>query len=270
MTTRAELHGLRVLVTRPAGQAELLCKLIDAAGGEAFCLPAIDILDPVDSYHLESVVVALANYDLAVFISSNAITRGLDFITAHGEWPANVSIATVGPRSAEALTPYGLTADLVPEQRFSSTALLALDELQDMSGKRVVIFRGNGGREYLHDTLVERGAEVDYVEVYRRACPVVDPEEIMPYWQPGVLDIITITSNEILQNLFDMAGIEAQPLLRKLPLVVVGERQAALAKQLGFSHEPLLAEHASDVAILAALKKYYLAQRRKGAEKISP
>jgi len=254
MTARGELHGLRVLVTRPAGQAERLCKLIDAAGGEAFCLPAIDILDPVDSYHLESVVAALASYDLAVFISVNAVTRGLDLITRHGEWPVNVRVATVGARSAEALTPYGLEADLVPAHRFSSEALLALDELQDMRRKRVVIFRGNGGRELLHDTLVERGAEVDYAEVYRRACPVVDPREIMPYWQPGALDIITITSNETLQNLFDMAGVEAQPLMCKIPLLVVGERQVALAGQLGFTNKPLVAEHASDLAILEALK----------------
>ena len=262
MSAHAELHGLRVLVTRPAGQAERLCKLIDAAGGEAFCLPAIDILDPVDSYHLERVVASLANYDLAVFISVNAVTRGLDVISAHGEWPANVRIATVGVRSAEALTPYGLSAELVPGQRFSSEGLLALDELQDLRGQRVVIFRGNGGREYLHDTLVERGAEVDYVEVYRRACPVVDPQEILPYWQPGVLDIITITSNETLQNLFDMAGIEGQPLLQEIPLLVVSERQAQLAKQLGFTQEPVYAEHASDEAIVQALKDYNLALRR--------
>lgn len=253
MNAPGELRGLRVLVTRPAGQAERLCRMIDAAGGEAFCLPAIDILEPVDSYHLESVVAALANYDLAVFISANAVTRGLDYITEHGEWPTHVRIATVGVSSAEALVPYGLAADLVPEHNFSSEGLLALDDLQDMHGKRVVIFRGNGGRDYLRDALVERGAEVDYVEVYRRACPLVDPQEIMPYWQPGALDIITITSNETLQNLFDMAGVEGQPQLREIPLLVVGERQAALAQQLGFIRQPLLAEHASDAAIVAAL-----------------
>lgn len=266
MTASGELHGLRVLVTRPAGQAERLCRLINAAGGEAFCLPAIDILDPVDSYHLESVVAALANYDLAVFISVNAVTRGLDFITAHGEWPAHVRIATVGVRTAVALEPYGLTADLVPEHNFSSEGLLALDELQDMRARRVVIFRGNGGREVLRDTLVERGAEVDYVEVYRRACPLVDPQEIMPYWQPGILDVITSTSNETLQNLFDMAGVEGQPRLREIPLLVVGERQAVLAQQLGFARQPILAEHASDEAIVAALNEYNLTHRRHGAE----
>ena len=266
MSASGELCGLRVLVTRPAGQAERLCRLIDAAGGEAFCLPAIDILDPVDGYHLESVVASLANYDLAVFISVNAVNRGLDFITAHGEWPAQVRIATVGVRTAVALEPYGLTADLVPEHDFSSEGLLALDELQDMRARRVVIFRGNGGREVLRDTLVERGAEVDYVEVYRRACPLVDPQEIMPYWQPGILDVITITSNETLQNLFDMAGVEGQPRLREIPLLVVGERQAVLAQQLGFARQPILAEHASDEAIVAALNEYNLTHRRHGAE----
>jgi len=266
MKAGGKLQGLRVLVTRPAGQAERLCKLIDAAGGEAFCLPAIDILDPVDSYHLETVVSALATYDLAIFISVNAVTRGMDAITAHGDWPASVRIATVGASSAGALTPYGLTADLVPEHYFSSEGLLALDELQDLRGKRVVILRGNGGREFLHDTLIERGAEVEYVEVYRRACPVVDPAEILPYWQPGTLDIITITSNETLQNLFDMAGLEAQPLLREIALLVVGERQAALAKRLEFTRQPLLAEHASDEAIVTALEKHCLAQRYKDAK----
>jgi uroporphyrinogen-III synthase len=265
MTANGKLHGLRVLVTRPAGQAGRLCKLIAAAGGEAFCLPAINILDPVDSDHLENVVAQLTNYNLAVFISVNAVTRGLDFITAHGTWPVNVRIATIGVRSAEALTPYGLTADLVPEHRFSSEGLLALDELQDMRGQRVVIFRGNGGRKTLHDALTERGAEVDYVEAYRRACPVVDPEEILPYWQPGALDVITITSNETLQNLFDMAGVEGQPLLREIPLLVVGERQAALAQKLGFARQALCAEHASDEAIVAALQEYKFARRRKDA-----
>jgi uroporphyrinogen-III synthase len=266
MPMRGELQGLRVLVTRPADQARRLCKAIDAGGGEAYCLPAIEIRDPVDSYHLEAVVDALATYDLGIFISVNAVTRGLDYIMDRGDWPANVSIATVGASSAEALAAYGLTADLVPEHVFNSEALLELDELQDMSGQRVVIFRGNGGRELLRDTLLARGAEVDYVEVYRRVCPLVDARDILHYWQPGTLDIITITSNEALQNLFDMAGVQGQPLLRKLPLLVASTRQAALAKQLGFMQQPLVAEHASDEAIVAALKDHNRARSRSGTK----
>ena len=141
----------------------------------------------------------------------------------------------------------------MPEDQFNSEALLALDELQDLSGQRVVIFRGNGGREYLHDSLLARGAEVDYVEVYRRACPVVDDDELLAGTiDQGYLAAVTVTSNETLQNLFDMAGAAGQPLLRELPLIVVGERQVALARQLGFSKQPLLAANASAEAIVAA------------------
>jgi uroporphyrinogen-III synthase len=255
MATQGALHGLRVLVTRPAGQADRLCALIEMAGGEAVCLPAIEILDPVDVSCLETVVDALASYDLAVFISVNAVTRGMAFISLRRKWPHGVKVATVGARSAVALARYGLTVDLVPSHHFNSEALLALDALQDMTGKRVVIFRGNGGRERLRDTLVARGAEVDYAEVYRRACPVVDQQSIAPYWQPGVLDAITITSNETLQNLFDMAGMEGQRRLVERPLVVVSQRQVVLADRLGFKCRPLVAENASDEAIVTALKK---------------
>jgi uroporphyrinogen-III synthase len=260
MTPEATLQGLRVLVTRPAGQAEHLCRLIEAAGGTAVRLPAIEILDPVDMTRLEAVTASLSSYDLAVFVSVNAVRKGLDFIMARGAWPEHVKIASVGARSAQALEAYGLAVDLVPQHQFNSEALLALDELQDMSGQRVVIFRGNGGREHLFETLTARGAAVEYAEAYRRACPVVDAHSILHHWQPGALDVITITSNETLQNLFDMAGAAGRPLLRRIPLVVVSQRQALLAERLGFSQAARVADNAGDAAMVAALQRFRTAQ----------
>lgn len=245
----------RILVTRPAGQATRLCSLLEAAGYEAIPLPAIEILQPADNYRLEAVTDTLEEYDLAVFVSVNAVKTGLEFILNHRDWPGNTRIATVGARSAEALLPYGLSVDLVPEHQYNSEALLALDELQDMSGQCVVIFRGNGGREVLRDTLVARGADVDYVEVYQRACPAVDAQRMQTLLQPDYLDCITITSNEALQNLFAMAGPAGQPLLLQIPLVVIGPRQATLARQLGFVHEPVVAANATDEAIVAAIQQ---------------
>ena len=242
----------RLLVTRPAAQAAHLCSLLEADGFEAIRLPAIEILDPLNLYELETVSDELDSVDLAVFVSANAVQKGVEFILDRRDWPEHTAIATVGARSAEALLPYGLSTDHVPEHQFNSEALLALDELQDMSGQRVVIFRGNGGREYLRDTLLERGAEVDYVEVYRRACPVADEAALLALLQPGYLAAITITSNETLQNLYDMAGAAGQPLLCELPLIVVSERQAALAGQLGFTRQPSLAANASAETIVAA------------------
>ena len=224
-------------------------------------LPAIEIRGPADPRPLDAVVAVLDSYDLAVFISVNAVNRGLDFILSRRAWPAGAWIATVGVSSAAAVAQHGLKVDLVPEHSFNSEALLALDELQDMTGKRIVIFRGNGGRELLRDTLASRGASVDYVTVYQRVCPEVAAETMQQLLQPGFLACITITSNETLQNLYTMAGPRGQPLLRDIPLVVVGERQAALAARLGFTQLPVIAGNAGDAALLAAVTENFLSGR---------
>ena len=243
----------RVLVTRPVGQAERLCNLLDAAGYEAIPLPAMEIIAPLDTSRIETVMDELDSYDMAVFVSVNAVNMGLELILNERDWPEHTLIATVGTRSAEALLKYGLSADFVPEHQFNSEALLALDDLQDMSGQRVAVFRGNGGREYLRDTLVERGAEVDYAEVYRRVCPVADVKSMLKLLQPGFLTCITANSNETLQNLFDMAGPDGRALLLDQRLVVAGQRQQLLAQQLGFTQVPFVALNASDEAMVAAI-----------------
>ena len=111
MTIALPLEGLRVLVTRPADQAGSLCRLITEAGGEALRLPTLEIRDPDprDAARLLAVIEELESYDLAVFISVNAVTRGMEFIQARRTWPATVKIATVGASSARVLARYGLT-----------------------------------------------------------------------------------------------------------------------------------------------------------------
>ncbi len=243
-----------VLVTRPAGQADGLCRLIEASGARAIHLPTIEILPPLDASALTAVIGELESFHLAVFVSINAVTHGLATILAAREWPRGVQLATVGPASQAAVEALGLRVDLLPESVYSSEGLLDLDALQTMQGKRVVIFRGNGGRNTLHDTLQARGAEVQYVEVYRRVCPR-DTGRLQRLLEEDALDVITATSNEALQNLFDMAGPATQPQLRQLPLVIPGQRQAALAARLGFLQGAVVAGHASDEAMAEGIRQ---------------
>ncbi len=258
----------RVLVTRPAGQADRLCSMIEAAGGEAVRLPAIEIHPPEDIQQLESMVAELDTFHLAVFVSANAVHRGMEFILERRQWPAGVKLAAVGPTSTSAIEHYGLSVDYVPKHEFSSEGLLAIDSLQDMHGKRVIIFRGNGGRSKLYDSLTARGAEVVYAEVYRRTCPVIDFQTMLDLLQQENLDVIIIASNETLQNLCHMAGPQGRRILREKLLVVPGQRQLVLAEQLGFTKTPVVAGNASDEAFLEALKniisrKDAKAQRKK-------
>jgi len=245
----------RVLVTRPEGQAGRLCSLIEAAGGVALRLPALEIHELEDTSQLESLVDILETFQLAVFVSVNAVQMGLPFILERRPWPAGVQLAAVGPTSTRAIEYHGLSVDHVPEQEFSSEGLLALDALQEMQGKRVVIFRGKGGRSKLYDSLTARGAEVEYAEVYQRSCPVIEFEKVLDLLSHGNLDVITVASNESLQNLCHMAGPQGLPILREKLLLVPGQRQIELAEKLGFTKTPIVADNASDEAFMEALKK---------------
>jgi len=254
--SRGTLEGLTVLVTRPVHQAENLCRLIQARGGIPRRLPALEILDPEDSDTPDTLIEQMDQFDIAIFISVNAVRKAMERILSSRDFPRDLQIATVGARSAEELAGFGYSVSIRPEHTFNSEALLAVDKLQQVAGKKVVIFRGNGGREHLRKTLEARGAKVYYAEVYRRVRPDVVPAELMSLWESGTLDIITATSNEILQNLFDMAGAQGQPLLCGIPLVVVSHRAAELAIRLGFRLPVQVAANASDEAVTMALEDW--------------
>ncbi len=251
MASRPDLNGLGVLITRPAHQAGHLADLVAAAGGRPIRFPALAIRDLSASPAVQSQLALLADYHLAIFISPNAVRYGLSAIHRHGGLPAGLRLATVGKGSANALEQaLGNAPDIVPTDNYDSEALLALPALQTVTGQRILILRGEGGRELLAETLRQRGATVDYLEVYRRECP--DTSESEPDWLDKA-DIITITSSEALHNLLSLTAEARRSELLAKPLIVVSERTAALAKQLGFRHPALVASRAGDEAMLQAL-----------------
>jgi uroporphyrinogen-III synthase len=248
------LAGRCIVVTRPAHQAQRLTELIEAQGGTVLLFPVLEILDPQDRGPLLSSIDRLETFDLAVFISPNAVHKAMNLIMARrGGLPLGLKLATVGRGSARELERYGRRADIYPTRKFNSEALLATAELQDMTGKRVVIFRGEGGRELLGNTLRERGADVEYAEAYRRRVPNADVNALMRRWVRGEIDIITVTSNDSLRNLFDLVGKIGQQWLRHTPLAVYSDRTVSLAQELGFKTTPVVAAEASDEALVQAL-----------------
>ena len=250
-----DLRGCTVVVTRPEHQAGNLCRLIQAAGGQVILFPVLAIAAPQDPQAVLAVLQRLAQFDLAVFISPNAVDYGLRYAAEVGGLPTHLQIAAVGAGTARALQAAGHPPTLVPEHDFNSEALLALAALQQMTGKTVVIFRGEGGREHLADTLRSRGAQVEYVQVYRREKPPVDSAVLIEAWARHGISSIVVTSNESLQNLFDLVGSEGQAYLRDTQLVLVSQRAVELAHRLGVRRAPLVAERAGDDAIVAALAK---------------
>lgn len=246
MLTPCALEGLGVLVTRPANQAEGLCRLIESAGGRPLRFPALEILGPA---HPEQAKALLARpCDWLLFVSANAVEFALQLFRG---LPTGARVGAVGQATASALAAAGHPVDLVPEGSFDSEALLASEAMNRVAGQRILIVRGEGGRALLGDTLAERGATVAYAEVYRRTCPDIDPAPLLARWDRDVQSVVA-TSGEILDNLLAMLGDAGRERLLRTPLVVVSPRVAEQAAQLGFSRIAVAAR-AQDEAIVAAL-----------------
>lgn len=254
----APLTGVGVLVTRPAHQAEPLCRLIEAGGGRAIRFPVLEILDPADRGPLLALIDRLDTFDLAIFISPNAVTKTLNLLLGRRALPAGLRIAAIGRGSARELERAGVRADIVPPRPFNTEALLATPQMQAaaVTGRHVVIFRGDGGRELLGDELSRRGAQVEYAEAYRRGRPDADVGRLLRHWARGELQIVTVTSGEGLRNLFELVGKLGRQWLRRTPLAVVGERTAALARELGCREAVIVAAEASDEALVAAVAEW--------------
>jgi len=253
MSGTGSLNGVRVLVTRPAAQAEVLCRMIEARGGVALRLPALEIIGPTNPDDLRRAVSGLDRYDWAVFVSTNAVDGALSALHGDRLLPPGLKLATVGRRTAESLERRGYRVDACPAEDFTSEGLLAHPAMQAVAGMRFAIFRGNGGRDELARTLARRGAHCDYVEAYRRARPVADVHRIRELAIDAGIDVILANSAESLENIWTMLDGDRNAWLASAQLVIPNARLAPIAARLGFVKPPRVADNATDQAMVDAL-----------------
>jgi uroporphyrinogen-III synthase len=227
--------------------------MIEKSGGMAVRFPVIEILPGHDQPLIRQMISRLDQFDIAIFISSNAVRFTMGLLHEQSNRPPGLHIAAIGRATAAALEQSGWGADLVPETTFNSEALLAMPQLQDVTGRNIIIFRGEGGRELLGDTLVKRGAQVEYANVYRRALPELVIKEVLQPWMQAVNSAVIVTSQEGLDNLVTLLDAEAQKHLRQTPMIVISERMLDKTRQHGIQAPVMIAKQASDEAILEAL-----------------
>jgi uroporphyrinogen-III synthase len=248
------LAGLNIVVTRPRPQAAGLAGRIEAAGGKPLLFPLLEIEPVSDVQALREQLSHLEETDLAIFISPNAVRYGvaaIQSLCARGgvekALPATVQIAAVGQGSAKALHELGIENVLAPTERFDSEGLLALGEMNEVAGKRVMILRGDGGRELLGDTLRARGANVAYVTCYLRSKPDLHVAELLA----AAPDAVTVTSSEALNYLWEVIEEAGRARLAAIPLFVPHDRIAHAARRLGWQH--VTATESGDDGLLSGL-----------------
>jgi len=247
----APLAGKRIVITRPAGQSEQLARLLREAGGEPLVVPAIEIRPLEDPAPFHALARRLADFDLAIFVSRNAVRSAFGMLSGR-PWPPRLKVATVGQGSREELQRLGFADVVAPAAQSDSEALLALPALADVKGRHIVIFRGDGGRQLLGDELGKRGASVEYATCYRRVRP--SGAGLAALWARGV-DAVAFSSAEGLANFIEMLGEGAVAKLASAALFVPHERVAREAGRRGLQRTVIAGPRDAEVA--AALVAYF-------------
>ncbi|MGH8278050.1 MAG: uroporphyrinogen-III synthase [Gammaproteobacteria bacterium] len=261
MAAPRPLRDTGIVITRPVHQGEALKARLETKGASVLHFPTIEILPVVRNAELENTFGELARYDYATFTSPNAADYAADYLD-FGALPPKLKIAAIGPGTARALAAHGRKPDILPRDGASSEALLKLKALNAVDGKRVLIVRGQGGRELLAETLEERGAEVDYAEVYRRAVPRADRSELAQWFRENRVDVIVVTGRESLLNLDHMLSPLLSPNLHASQLLVSSPRVLKVASAMGIRRRPVVAADASDRALVLALVDWWTKQGR--------
>ncbi len=249
---KSDVKTINILVTRPEHQAEQLCRLIERQGWQAIRFPTLEIVAVENSAIIEQ-LENLGRYQWLIFISANAVNFALKANNGKIENFKEIPIAAVGKATEIALITAGLSVDLIPETHFSTEGLLATAEMNRVKGQDLLIIRGQGGREALANCLRERGAKVEYMEVYVREKPVYNDLAALDLIKCGKLQLITITSGDALKNLLAMINKKVHEDLFLVPLVVISNRIKKLANTLGFKHIAVT-KKPSDDAIIEAMR----------------
>jgi uroporphyrinogen-III synthase len=253
MKQASPLSDKTILITRPVGREKHLRHLIEKAGGNVIHYPVFSI-QPPPALEIEQLIHLrdqLHGFTMAVFISPTAVEQSQIYFPV---LPEHFTIVSIGSKTTKALQQHDFHVDIeAPEH--NSESLLQTTEFQmpSIQGQRILIFRGTGGRDLLAETLARRGAQIRYVETYRREIP---PHPPLTEQQVSSIDAITISSNEGLDNLVTL--MEDPTLLIDTPLIVPSPRTVTLARQHGFRCI-IAAENATDEAMLSALTEHFSA-----------
>lgn len=234
---------LSILITRPKADGLKLQHMLQADGIAALCQPLIDIKP---GRQLTQLSQQLNQADIVIAVSKHAVLHAAHQLGQ--QWPKAARYIAVG-HATQKVWQQQLSANITAPAEHSSEGLLALPQLEHVAGKRIVILRGQSGRELLAQQLCQRGATVSYCECYQRQLITLNSSQLVPYWQQQNIAFLVVTSGEQLSHLISLCQNDYLPWLYSTWLITVSERIAAQARNAGFSKISI-----SDGASNAALK----------------
>ena len=237
------------LILRPQPAADELAALLRRQGHTPVVCP---LLSYRPGNELAALIDRLSQADMVIAISVAAVQYASEQLAKQlARWPQHCIYLTVGATTAAQWQQQGLKVISPTDAR--SEGLLALPELQSATGKNVLILRGNGGRELLADVLSELGAQVSYVECYRRHYLHTDGTPLLQEWQAAGVDSVIISSSKLFRQLIRLLPETASDWLSSQHWFVPSQRTADEIHQAGFNSVTIMSGVQHD-AVVAALQ----------------
>jgi uroporphyrinogen-III synthase len=249
------LRGVRVAVTRPAGQADDLTQVLRGLGAEVLITPLVRIAPPRDPSALHRAVGEAAAFDAIVFTSANAVAVFLDALEARGTGAApwvGQRVAAVGPATAAALEARGVPVDAVPPVHIGEAVAEALGAVMPLSGARILWPRAAAARDVLQRRLEAAGARVVAVEAYRTEPDVEGAWALANRIRAGDVDVITFASSSAVRSYVSVAGTDSGGLL----IAAIGPVTAQTARASGLPVHLEPHEHTA-AGMASALRRHF-------------
>ncbi len=232
--TAGPLAGISVLITRPVIPASRTAKRLAVLGATPLVYPTILIKPSIEKEQIEAVQTSLLNAYAIIFVSPSAVS-----VTLAGgvKLPHSVKVFAPGLGTAEELNLRGVNNIVTPLKSFDSEGLLELPDLQTahVNGRHIIIFRGDSGRELLHEELEHRGAHVEVYATYHRYAPETPPAGLLELLTANKINVISIMSSSAVVNLVSLVSAQVcNQILFSLPVYASHKRIKAAAEEQGF------------------------------------
>lgn len=232
--TASPLSGVHILITRPVVPASRTAERLAVLGATPYIFPTILIEPPADTGQVKAALSSLQSVYAIIFVSPSAVEMTLK---DNVKLPISIKVFAPGLGTAEELSLHGVSNLLIPLKNFDSEGLLELSELQSefVNGQRILIFRGNGGRELLFDELSKRGAQVEAISAYRRSIPATSPAGLLELLKANKVTAVSIMSSSAVKNLITLVPEQdCKSILFSLPVYASHKRIKDTAEALGF------------------------------------
>lgn len=226
------LRGLRIVVTRPQGQAKALTRALEELGAEVTALPTIRVAPPADPRPLRASAGSLKRYDWIVFTSANGVAffwEALRHAGLEADALGAVRIAAVGPATAAAIEARGGRVDLVPPVFVAESVAISLSQRTLLSGKRILLPRAQEGRQALPTALRAAGAHVEEVVAYRTIADTSAAQELIGLFSSGGVDMVVFASGSAVRSFVKLVGRD----LGAVEVASIGPTTSAVVREVG-------------------------------------